>query len=148
MPSKKKFAQEPAAGAPFPFSVRYSRRRRRLALAVTLTGEVVVHAPAGTSEAAIRQALERHREWLARKVAVRQAAWADVIPGCAYYLGRPLPVRLELGQPAAVALLGDRLDIRLPAPGADPWPHLVSWYWEKASSDLKAGWTTLPPAWD
>lgn len=137
MPSKKKFSQEPASTSAFPYTVRYSRRRRRLALAVTLSGEVVVHAPAGTSETAVRQALVRHREWLARKVAARQAAWADVIPGCAYYLGQALPVHLEPGQPPAAALSGDRLHVRLPA-GADPWPYLVSWYWEKAAADLQA----------
>lgn len=136
MPSKKKFSQEAAPTVSFPYTVHYSRRRRRLALAVTLSGEVVVHAPSGTSEAAIRQALERHRDWLARKLAARKSALAALVPGCAYVLGRPLPVRLEMGQPPAVALLGDRLELRLPA-GADPWPYLVSWYREMAGADLK-----------
>lgn len=128
---------EPAPG-PLPYEVRFSRRRRTLALAVTLSGEVVVHAPAGTSEAAIRQILERHREWLARQLAARQAAQAKVVPGHAYYLGRALPVRLQGGRPPAVHLRGDHLEIHLSAPGADPWPHLVSWYRKKAAVYLPA----------
>lgn len=138
MPSKKKLSQKPAPTSSFPYTVHYSRRRRRLALAVTLTGEVVVHAPAGTSETAIRQAVERHREWLARKRAARKEALAALVPGCAYYLGRPLPVRLKVSRPPAVALSGDRLDIRLPAPGADPWPYVVSFYLAQAAPYLTA----------
>ncbi|MCL6621813.1 MAG: M48 family metallopeptidase [Syntrophobacterales bacterium] len=136
MPSKRQSAQE--SGAPLPYTVRFSRRRRTLALAVTLTGEVVVHAPAGTPEAAIRQVLARHHPWLARKVAARQAALAAVIPGCAYYLGEPLPVRLQVGAPPAVVRAGDHLEVRLPASGADPWPPLVRWYRQMALPYLQA----------
>ncbi len=138
MASKRKFLQDSPPAEPFPYTVRYSRRRRTIALAVTLTGEVVVHAPLGTGEAALRQVVARHREWLARKIAARRQALAAVAPGSAYYLGRPLPVRLKVGQPPAVALLGDRLEVRLPAPGADPWTFLVSWYRQEAAAHLRA----------
>jgi len=118
------------------FTVRFSTRRRTLALAVTLTGEVVVHAPAGTPEAAIRQALARHRDWLARTTAERRRALAALQPGCAYYLGQPLAVEVTSGASRGVARRGESLIVCQPSPEPDPWPLLVAWYRREAAAEL------------
>jgi hypothetical protein len=118
------------------FTLKWSSRRRTIGLTVTLTGELVVSAPVGTGADTIAQAVNRHREWIARKITERRDAAARLAPGRAYYLGRPLPVRFTHGTPPHVELAAGALVIRLPGPEADPWPQLAAWYRTAAGPHL------------
>lgn len=118
------------------FTLKWSTRRRSIGLTVTLAGELVVSAPVGTDIAHITQAVERHREWIEQKMAARRQAFGRVQPGQAYYLGRPLAVRLSAGEPPQVAMAGDVLLVRQADPGADPWPQLAGWYQAQAGTHL------------
>jgi len=117
---------------------KFSRRRRSIGLTVTVEGQVVVAAPAGATQTQITRALERHRNWLARKVAARQEAWARLRPGTAYYLGEPYRLKMVQGPPAGVDLAGRELRVRLADKKGDPWPLLKAWYCREAERLLPA----------
>jgi hypothetical protein len=117
---------------------KYSRRRRSIGLTVTVEGKVVVAAPAGATRAQIDRALERHQDWLTRKVAARKEALSRVQKGAAYYLGQPHRLRAAPGLPAGVDLSGKELRVRLPDKDTDPWPLLKAWYQGQAERLLAA----------
>ena len=69
---------------------RLSHRRKSIGLMVTTQGKVVVTLPPGATEESLARALEKHRAWIERRVAERQAAWGQLKEGEAYFLGQPL----------------------------------------------------------
>jgi predicted metal-dependent hydrolase len=110
---------------------RRSPRRKSIGIQVTVEGKVMVTLPRGVSRENLRQALAKHRAWIQRQVAERQAAWENLQEGTAYYLVRAFRLRPLPGEPGAVFL--NRNEIRVPLPdGADLWPRLVAWYREQA----------------
>ncbi len=62
------------AASPPGWTLRRSVRARRLALRVHHDGRVEVVAPRGVSEELISRFVERHREWIRRRLAERSAA--------------------------------------------------------------------------
>jgi hypothetical protein len=112
-------------------SIRWSRRRRTIGLTVTGEGQLVVAAPLGTPQARLTQALTRHRDWIARKVAERQESWARLEEGAVFFLGKPYRLTL-LPKAAAPVELGDG-EIRVKAAKeAAVWRQLRAWYFQEA----------------
>jgi predicted metal-dependent hydrolase len=110
---------------------RLSPRRRSIGLMVTTEGKVVVTLPRGATRDSLARALEKHRTWIERRVAERQAAWGRLKAGEAYFLGQPYRLTAGEGTPGAVSLNGG--EIRVPLDdGADLWPQLTAWYREEA----------------
>ncbi len=117
-------------------NLRFSARRKTIGLMVTVDGQVVVTAPRGTSEAKIREALNRHRIWLARKIAASREAWSKLQDGVVYFQGRPYRLTTALGKKAEVTLTpGERAEIKITRPGAAApvWPILMAWYLRQAA---------------
>jgi predicted metal-dependent hydrolase len=110
---------------------RLSHRRKSIGIQVTTEGRVVVTLPRGATRDSLARALEKHRAWIERRVAERQAAWGRLKQGKAYFLGRSYRLRAGGETLGAVALNGN--DLRVPQPGgADLWPQLQAWYREQA----------------
>jgi predicted metal-dependent hydrolase len=116
---------------------RHSPRRKSIGIQVTTEGKVVVTLPRGASRDSLARALEKHRAWIAAKVAERQAAWGHIKPGEAYFLGEAFRLTVLEGAAGAVSLNGPEMRLPLPA-GADPWPRLMAWYAERARAQLQA----------
>jgi predicted metal-dependent hydrolase len=116
---------------------RRSPRRKSIGIQVTVQGRVVVAVPRGTTPANLARALEKHRAWIFRKVAERQAAWDRLKEGEAYFLGEPYLLTVLPGVPGAVSVNGK--EIRVPRPGdAALWPRLQAWYRKQALARLSA----------
>jgi predicted metal-dependent hydrolase len=111
---------------------RISPRRKSIGIQVTAAGNVVVTMPRGTSKANLARALEKHRAWIATKVAERKAAWGRIREGEAYFLGQAYRLTARPGSRGAVALDGDEIQVTLPTGGAGLWFHLCTWYAEHA----------------
>ena len=110
---------------------RHSHRRKSIGLMVTTQGKVVVTLPRGTTKESLARALEKHRAWIERRVAERQAAWGQLKEGEAYFLGQPLRLTPLRGLQGAVSRNGN--DLRAPlTDDADLWPRLQAWYREQA----------------
>jgi len=110
---------------------RLSHRRKSIGLMVTTQGKVVVTLPRGATQESLARALEKHRAWIERRVAERQAAWGQLQEGEAYFLGQPLRLTPVRGAPGAVSRNGN--DLRVPlTDDADLWPRLQAWYREQA----------------
>ena len=110
---------------------RLSHRRKSIGLMVTTQGKVVVTLPRGTTKESLARALEKHRAWIERRVAERQAAWGQLKEGEAYFLGQPYRLTAGGGTTGVVSLNGNEL--RVPrARDADLWPLLKAWYWRQA----------------
>jgi hypothetical protein len=110
---------------------RLSHRRKSIGLMVTTQGKVVVTLPRGTTQASLARALEKHRAWIERRVAERQAAWGQLKEGEAYFLGQPYRLTAGGETTGVVSLNGNEL--RVPrARDADLWPLLQAWYWRQA----------------
>ncbi len=115
---------------------RLSSRRKSIGLMVTAEGRVVVTMPRGTSKENLLRALEKHRGWIERKVAERQAAWGQLKDGEAYLLGEAFRLTVLRGAEGAITLNGQ--EVRVPLPhGADLWSRLVAWYAERAFGLLR-----------
>lgn len=115
---------------------KYSSRRRSIGLLVTAEGKLVVAAPWGTPAAEIARAVARHRDWLERKVAERQEAWARLKEGTAYFLGRPY--RLTASKNGLeVTLKGKEMQVRQES-GASLWPTLRAWLARQADAYINA----------
>lgn len=115
---------------------RTSPRRKSIGLKVTAEGRVVVTMPRGTSKENLARALEKHGAWLQRKVAERQAAWAQIKSGEAYFLGEAFRLTVLQGATGAANLNGKEIRVPLPE-GADLWSRLVAWYAERAFARLQ-----------
>jgi predicted metal-dependent hydrolase len=119
-----------------------SARRRTLAIHVSAKGAVEVRAPMRTAERDIRIFLERHREWILKKVVNAQAnppwspEWRE--GGEWYWCGEP--VRLHAHGPRGGRLIGDTLAVAArPADDADKWRRLVfAWHKREATTLLQA----------
>jgi predicted metal-dependent hydrolase len=110
---------------------RRSSRRKSIGIQVTTEGKVVVTLPRGASRESLARALEKHRSWIERRVAERQAAWEQLKEGEAFFLGQPYRLTKSGETTGAVSLNGK--DLRVPRlGGADLWPRLQSWYREQA----------------
>jgi predicted metal-dependent hydrolase len=110
---------------------RLSRRRKSIGLMVTTEGKVVVTLPRGATQASLARALEKHRAWIERRVAERQAAWGRLKEGEAFFLGQPYRLTAGEGTTGVVSLTSG--EIRVPLDdGADLWPQLTAWYREEA----------------
>ena len=48
--------------------VKFSNRRKNLAIQISNDGEIIVKAPYGTPEETIRLALEKHKKWIEKKL--------------------------------------------------------------------------------
>jgi predicted metal-dependent hydrolase len=116
---------------------RLSPRRRSIGLMVTTEGKVVVTLPRGATQESLARALEKHRAWIERRVAERQAAWGQLKAGEAYFLGQPYRLVALRGTTGAISLNGN--EIRVPLSNeADLWPPLKAWYREQALPLLQA----------
>jgi predicted metal-dependent hydrolase len=115
---------------------RLSPRRRSIGIQVTTEGKVVVTLPRGASRESLDRALEKHRAWIERRVAERQAAWGQFKEGEAYFLGEAFRLTVLRGATGAVNLNGPEIRVSLPE-GADLWPRLVAWYAERAFTRLQ-----------
>ncbi len=111
---------------------RVSPRRRSIGIQVTNEGRVVVSLPRGTSQAHLSQALEKHRAWIAAKVAERRAAWSRLQDGQAYFLGQPHRLIVLPSSKEPVTLHGQEIRVPLSPGQTDPWPPLRTWYAERA----------------
>jgi predicted metal-dependent hydrolase len=116
---------------------RHSCRRKSIGLMVTTEGKVVVTLPQGASRESLALALKKHRTWIERRVAERQAAWGRLQEGEAYFLGKPFRLTVLGGATGAVTLNGPEILVPLPE-GADLWSRLVAWYAAHALTRLKA----------
>lgn len=117
-------------------SIRWSRRRRTIGLTVTGEGEVVVAAPQGTPQARLMQALTRHRDWIARKVAERQESWARLQDGAVFLQGQAYRLTLLSAAAAPVALDAGEIRVRA-ATEAAAWPLLRAWYRREAERQIR-----------
>ncbi|RJR47666.1 MAG: M48 family peptidase [Deltaproteobacteria bacterium] len=107
-------------------AIKWSRRRRTIGLTVTGEGEVVVLAPQGASRDFLQQALAKHRDWIAGKVAERREAWAKLRQGDVFFQGTAYRLALQPGAAAPVAL--EDGEIRVKASTEDAaWPLLKTW---------------------
>jgi predicted metal-dependent hydrolase len=113
-------------------SIKWSRRRRRIGLTVTCEGQVVVAAPQGVSKTMLEQALIRHRDWLARKVAERRESWDRLQKGAVFFLGEPYRLTLLPEATAPVALEAGEIRVKA-ATEAAAWPLLKVWYRREAA---------------
>jgi predicted metal-dependent hydrolase len=116
---------------------RRSPRRHSIGIMVTTQGQVVVTLPRGATQNSLARALEKHGAWIQRRVAERRAAWDQLKPGEAYFLGQPYRLRASAGPPGTVSRSGGDLQVALDG-GADLWPHLTAWYREEAFRLLRA----------
>ncbi len=117
-------------------TLRFSARRKTIGLMVTTDGRVVVAAPRATSEAKIREALNRHRRWLGRKIAASREAWSQLQDGVVYFQGQSHRLTTAWGEKTEVALMpGERAEIKITRPGAAApvWPILMAWYLRQAA---------------
>jgi predicted metal-dependent hydrolase len=113
-----------------PFQIRWSRRRRRVALVVTDQGELVVYAPMSASQKVLEGFIEKNRAWILQKQEERRRAWAQIKPGQVYYQGQAFPLRLVPESPEPVRLLENACHL-----AGDPeevWPRLLAWYLKEA----------------
>lgn len=115
------------------YRLRVSRRRRSVALTITDTGELVVHAPQGMSRKVIHEVLAKNRAWIDHKQAERQEALDRLQAGRVYYRGGAFRVQITPGGPAGLRWVEDVLHLTLGDSQVDPWPQLSSWYWGEAA---------------
>lgn len=112
-------------------TVRRSRRRRSLGLTVTVEGRVIVAAPVRASRDLLLQVLLKHQDWIKRKVAASQDAWARLPQGAVFFLGRAYPLSLLAQGKTPVKLA--RAEMRVQAgTTAAAWPLLQAWYRREA----------------
>jgi predicted metal-dependent hydrolase len=116
---------------------RLSRRRQSIGLMVTAQGKLVVSAPVGTSEANLRRALDRHRNWISAKVAERREAWDRLQEGTAHFLGQSYRLVATQGRGEAVELGREEIRVRPGSPASDLWPPLRAWYRRQADLLLR-----------
>jgi len=84
------------------YSIRRSAKRRRLTITVERDRSVIVHAPTGTSDETIRQAVESKRQWLYQKTQHHQKyrelphpPGKELVSGeSALYLGRSYQIEV------------------------------------------------------
>jgi hypothetical protein len=105
-------------------------------LTVTDTGELLVHAPKGLSQAAIHRVITKNQAWIDKKQAERREALNRLEAGKVYYRGKAYGVRFIPQGLTTISLAGDVLLINLENCHTDPWPHLFSWYCREAASIL------------
>lgn len=92
-----------------------SARRRNLAIHVNPQGKVEVRAPLAASARAIAEFLDRHRDWVLRKVAEADASppWQPAWGVGGQWLWRGEPVVLAPGGPRGGRLFDDQLALPL-----------------------------------
>jgi predicted metal-dependent hydrolase len=112
-------------------SIRWSRRRRTIGLMVTGEGKVVVAAPQGTPQARLIEALARHRDWIARKVAERQESWARLQEGGVFFRGQGYRLALLPEAAAPVELADGEIRVKAAQESA-AWGQLRDWYRQEA----------------
>lgn len=83
------------------YSLRRSSKRKTLTITVERDREVVVHAPANTSDEVVRRVVESKRQWISQKLNSGQKYQASPAPGkelvsgeSALYLGRSYQVEI------------------------------------------------------
>ncbi|MFZ5451025.1 MAG: M48 family metallopeptidase [Thermodesulfobacteriota bacterium] len=116
--------------------IKWSRRRRTIGLTVTARGQVIISAPHGSSPDLLRQALEKHRAWIARKVAAREESWSRLKDGVVYFLGETYRLALDPAALGPVALGPEEMRVRAASPAA-AWPLLLGWYHREAELLIK-----------
>jgi predicted metal-dependent hydrolase len=117
-------------------AIRWSRRRRTIGLTVTGAGKVVVLAPQGACQDFLQQALIKHRDWIAGKVAERREAWARLRPGEVFFQG--LAYRLTLLTAAAAPVALEDGEMRVKAATRDAaWPLFKAWCRREAERLIK-----------
>jgi predicted metal-dependent hydrolase len=123
------------------FEVRRSERRRALEITVDRDGELVLSAPPGVPDAALRDFAQRKRMWVYKQLARRQVHAQEPTrkvftegEGFAY-LGRSYRLRLVVQSDAAVKLQGGRF-VMPQALARSGREHLIRWYCERARTWL------------
>ena len=92
------------------YTVRRSAKRRKLTISVERDRSIVVHAPAGTSDAAIRRIVDAKRQWIFEKTGHPQKyrdlphpPGKELVSGeSALYLGRQYRIELVNDERSAV----------------------------------------------
>ena len=90
------------------YTIRRSRNRRRLTISVERDRSVVVHAPAGAADEAIRRVVAAKRQWIFEKISSPQK-----------YRDLPHPPGKELVSGEAALYLGRQYRIEMVAEGLD-----------------------------
>jgi len=118
---------------PIDYSVRRSRRARRVRVSVEPTGAVVVTLPGRAPERAAAEAVEELRGWIERRRRTLARARAEVArePGTVPWLGESLRLVPQAGR-TRVHRRGDELLV----PARDAGPALERWYRRSARDEL------------
>ena len=121
-----------------PYQVTFDdKRSSRVAIHVNPDGSVSVDAPHGFDDASIRDAVQKRARWVANHVKDAHERYAHVRPKeyvsgeQVLYLGRRymLKVLPVSGNPSAVRLKGNRLEVEVRSGGADDTKSRVrAWY--------------------
>lgn len=117
--------------------IKWSRRRRTIGLSVTATGQVIILAPQGASKDFLSQALNRHQDWIERKVTERKESWSQLREGAVYFLGQTYHLTLDPAAVVQVALGQGEMQVKA-ATAAAAWPRLVAWYCREAERLIRA----------
>ncbi|PTB17014.1 M48 family peptidase [Trinickia symbiotica] len=120
------------------FQVRRSAARRSLEITLDRDGDLILSAPPGVDEAALRDFVLRKRMWVYKQLARREALSREVrrkefTDGEGFlYLGRSYRLRLVPELDVAVKLQSGRflMSSRLVAEGRQ---HLIRWYCDRAT---------------
>lgn len=125
------------------FHVRYSARRRTIQITVERNGDLVLCAPPGVDEAALRAFVLEKRFWIYTKLAEkdrlqRQVPRKEFVGGEGFlYLGRSHRLKLVDEQDVPLKLAAGRFCLRRDAlPAARE--HFIRWYSERAKAWLSS----------
>jgi predicted metal-dependent hydrolase len=124
------------------YTVQRSEKRRKLTIAVERDRSVVVHAPAGATDEAIRRVVESKRHWISEKLRHPQKyrdlphpPGKELVSGeSALYLGRQYRIELVAEAPDAV-----QFNQRFLVPASkvsERKPALRAWYVERANEKI------------
>ncbi|GHD72604.1 metal-dependent hydrolase [Luteimonas padinae] len=123
------------------FEVRHSSRRRTLQITVERDGSLLLSAPSGMGEAALREFATEKRLWIYTKLAEKELMRRAVprkefVDGEGFlYLGRNYRLKLVEDQDVPLRFSGGRFRLRrdMIDSGRD---HFVRWYSERAREKL------------
>ncbi len=125
------------------FEVRRGPRRKSLGLTVDRSGELVVHAPVGTTDSELQVWVSGKLLWVHRKLAQKREMLRDAHPPefvsgeSIFYLGRSHRLRIVEDASAALRFDGQWFELHR---GARPKAaeHFQQWYMKEGATWLRA----------
>lgn len=123
------------------FKIRHSDRRRTFGLTVGRTGELIAHAPTGTSHDDLSHWINKKLLWVHRKLALKEKTSLKTRPpefvtGETFsYLGRRYRLKLVQQQERPLQFDGVQFSLRRDARPAEP--HFRNWYISTGTDWLK-----------